>query len=421
MMKKNILLSAIVLISVVFSGCYNPVFYNIMGDVAPEDATVSGNINSITRYTINGEEYLALAADGGLRYKAVKDGFHGAWNTFSEDNLPFKPHSYDYFTETHSGEQILKVLADSTTLYLVTASYVNDTSQGTTITDKVKMYAAIIPSVTAEGKWNTPEKWETIIDESNSSTYFPTYIYSYYNYTAFAVFQTNAPKTEHRKVFIRTGNKDAHYTSYQSVKYYEVSGLNEPKEISVTPQETLSLDSTTNNANSAVWFNGHVLFFNCLASTTNETYEADPTYFYFYSYNNKKNQVYHSNTEGSVADSTLDAGAKVSALMTCSDALIIGRGNFEATSTSGGGLKKTTLTDGVPGTEVSSFSTNASFQISSSYYVTSLVNATPDQAELDSDLYAAITYIGTGTSTSVSSKNRGLWSYYPSRGNWNRE
>lgn len=420
-MKKSIFITSILLLSIIFAGCYSPVFYDIRNDVAPESATVSGNLTSITRYTVNGTEFIALAADGGLRYKAIENNTHGTWLTFPNDALPFSPHKYDYFSETHSGEQIIKVLADSTTLYLVTASYVNDTSLGTTVVDKIKLYGAEISSFTLNSKgleeWTAPAEWTEIIGEADSSTYFPTYIYSYYQFTAFGIFQTNAPQTAHRKVYIRTGNTSAYSSAYTTVTYYKLNGTAAPSEISVTPQEMSANSSSTNNANSAVWFKDDVIFFNSLASVTNETYKNDASYFYY----SEGSTVYHSDTAGSKASSSLSAGSTVSALMPCADSLIIGRGNFSSSSTVSGGIRKTSLTDGIPGTELIDFETNASFQISTAYYVTALINTTPDKNEKASNLYAAITYMGTGTSTSVSAKNKGLWSYYPERGNWNRE
>ena len=433
-MKKNRFFKAALstiassLFLVIFAGCFNTVFYDIRGDVEPEDATVSGNLTSITRYTINDTEFLVTAADGGVRYKGASHSEHGAWKSLSKDSLPFSPHEYDYFSETHNGEQLLKILADSTTLYLITASYTNDYTQGTTIVDKVKLYGIKINSFTkgSDGYevWDEPNKedWTVIVDSTKSSTYFPTYSYSYYNYTAFSIFQTNAPKKEHRQVFIRSGDTDALGSDYTTVSYYQLSALEEPQEITanVTPQEVLLDSSVKSNATSAVWFGGDVIFFNTMASTTNETYTSPASYFYY----SNGEYVYYSDAAGSKKDSVVDAGAKVSALMTCSDALIIGRGNFASTSTSSsssGGVRKTTLTDGIPGTKLVDFSTNASFQISSAYFVTALINATPDKGELESDLYAAITYISTGSSSGVSYKNKGLWSYYPSRGNWNRE
>jgi hypothetical protein len=51
----------------------------------------------------------------------------------------------------------------------------------------------------------------------------------------------------------------------------------------------------------------------------------------------------------------------------------------------------------------------------------SLLCADPSKTEAQSSLYATITYRGAGTSSSATPANIGLWSYYPLRGNWNRE
>ena len=86
--------------------------------------------------------------------------------------------------------------------------------------------------------------------------------------------------------------------------------------------------------------------------------------------------------------------------------------------TSAGGIGRMLLKNGVP-TQLASFETNAAFQITSSYKVVSLLNATPDLPELGSNLYASINF----ASASNSFDNIGLWSYYPERGlsGWNRE
>ena len=77
-MKKIALLTLIFSIFLL-SSCQDAIFEAIMEDVIPESATVSGNITNITRYTVGTEEYLFLAADGGLRYKPASNTKHGAW------------------------------------------------------------------------------------------------------------------------------------------------------------------------------------------------------------------------------------------------------------------------------------------------------------------------------------------------------
>ena len=81
-----------------------------------------------------------------------------------------------------------------------------------------------------------------------------------------------------------------------------------------------------------------------------------------------------------------------------------------------GGIDKVILDNKIP-TSLGTFTTNAQFQITSDFIVLALLNATPEKSELESSLYSAINFPGTSESFS----NVGLWSYYPSRGNWNRE
>lgn len=120
-MKKNIKITTTLilaaLIAFLFTSCFDPIYGVIRTDVKPEKATVSGhNINSIARYTVDGQEYLALAANGGLRYKKADAEGHGHWATYS--GLPFSlPHN-DFDSGNTLGELILKVVADSDTLYL---------------------------------------------------------------------------------------------------------------------------------------------------------------------------------------------------------------------------------------------------------------------------------------------------------------
>ena len=54
---------------------------------------------------------------------------------------------------------------------------------------------------------------------------------------------------------------------------------------------------------------------------------------------------------------------------------------------------------------------------------TTLISFATSKTELESTLYASLGFSGSGSSTTASvNYNRiGLWSYYPSRGNWNCE
>ena len=415
MKKINTFLLALSL-SILFllTGCFSPVFYEIRKDVEPEEATVSGVINSITRYTVDGKEYLVVSADEGLRYKDISIQAHGAWQSFDLTSAieGFSYHSYDYFNSQHNGYQIIKVLADSTYLYVVGAAYTNDDSEGITMPSDICIWGGTV-TLDSDGKW-VNGGWKKIEVPENT---FRFYQYSSYYYSAFSVFQTNSPLQKNRKVYIRSGNADAYNSNYKETSYYSLENCTVTK-VSISPSDSTS----TSNISSVVILNDKPVFFNSIAATTNETYTTEASRIYY----GDGEDLYYSDADGSTSFvKALNTGNKISCLATCSDSILIGRAYYASTSSSAyGGLVKTSLTNGVPGSELIDFSTNASFQLSTAYFIDSLVNSTPDKSELESALYASVSFMGSGSSTSsesISYDNIGLWSYYPSRGNWNRE
>ena len=100
-MKKTLgLIILAIFATISFTSCFSPIYYEVMNDVYPEKATVSGNINSICRYTVGNNsdnEYLVLAADYGVRYKLASNQVHGSWCTFDVRTVipDFAYHTYD--------------------------------------------------------------------------------------------------------------------------------------------------------------------------------------------------------------------------------------------------------------------------------------------------------------------------------------
>ena len=80
MKKISILILLASLLS--FTGCYQAIFEAIREDVRPEDATVSGNISSITRYTASDTEFLVVGADNGLSLRIRMNMVHGKYIRF---------------------------------------------------------------------------------------------------------------------------------------------------------------------------------------------------------------------------------------------------------------------------------------------------------------------------------------------------
>ena len=412
---KKIALLTIIASLFILSGCQDPIFEAIREDVVPEDATVSGSIRSITRYSVDGsEEYLFLAADGGLRYKLKDNASHGSWASYP---LPVSLISYNYDSSSYTGEELITVLADSTTLYIISAEWASTDIEGQTYPSNIKLYGKTI-TANADKTLSTAGDW-TLITENNS-TLFPIKIDSdeeYYD-SYFRVFQTNSPMKAHRAAYI-----NAYNSSESKYHYYKLNGANkldkaEDIEITIDNSSIINPNGSENPVvHSAAYFGGEVKFFTSIVATTNETYADEATYYY---YTNSSNRLYYSDGTGTPDYMDANSSYTIRSLATCKDSILIGYGTLGSNSTSaktnGGGIDRALLNNGIP-TALASFKTNAQFQITSSYMVLALLNATPDKDEEESCLYAAITFSGTGASFD----NIGLWSYYPDRGNWNRE
>ena len=351
-MKKILKTLALSLLFIPFiAGCKAPVFYEIMRDVAPEEATVNGVITSITRYKSDTEKLVTFSSDG-LIWKDKDGTAHGQWSCFPDSN--------------QLSGKIIKTAADKSNLYVVTITFHEDVEKGLNLPDAATLWCYNNDSW---GKVNTPK-----LNPGN-----------------FNIFCTNDVENNNRSAYLRIDNK-----------VYELNGTIFPTSI-----------KTTGNFNSAV--SGDI-FFESTASVKNGDYI----------YWGEGSKLYYSD---STSDPTtaenkklaLDAGTDISCLAVTSDSILIGRGDFSNSLISKGGIAKTSLTNGVPGNSLESFSTNATSQLASVYQIYTLLVANPNETELEASIYASMGFKGSGSSTSVSYDNIGLWSYYPARGNWNRE
>lgn len=436
---KNIFATLTIASSLFFTSCYNAVFYEVMRDVVSEDADVSGSINQITRYTVGGSEYLVCNADGGLRYKlADKDHrSHGEWATYK--HLPFELHYYDYYGTKHHGEQIIQVLADETNLYLLTCEYFDDDDEGTVSPKYVKLWTAAISS------WDTADTWKVIQKSESEVAKEVLKVYknssSGYYYSAFCVFSTNTINPANRRAYVRSGKNNIWYYRSSNINedelketsFYEMTpdGLNP---ITIEKYWDSGSEKTYDSSvdiRSATWYGGDVHFFTAPAVATNEHYTKmtytnldanttykEPTHIYW----GNGSTLYSVNLENTSDVKTISTSRNISSLAVCADSIIIGMGNTSAYSTSSyGGITRSPLDATGKPTGTKDFSTNAESQISSGYIVFSLLNTDPSEPELDSAIYATIGFYGSGSSTATSYSSIGMWSYYPERGNWNRE
>ena len=358
-MKKILKTLALSLLFIPFiPGCKAPVFYEIMRYVAPEEATVNGVITSVTRYTSSSDEKLVTFSSDGLIWKDANGTAHGQWSCFPDSN--------------QLSGKIIKTAADDSNLYVVTITFHEDVEKGLNLPDPATLWCY------AEESWNKVENTPELLPGN------------------FNIFCTNDVEKDNRSAYLRIGDK-----------VYELSGT--------TFNESNPQDGNYNSAVSGG--NSSDIFFESTASVKNEKYiywgEGSKLYYS----NNTSNPKAEENKK-----LALDAGTDISCLAVTSDSLLIGRGDFSNSLISKGGIAKTSLdSDGKPGNSLESFSTNATSQLASVYQIYTLLVANPEQTELDASIYASMGFKGSGSSTSVSYDNIGLWSYYPARGNWNRE
>lgn len=354
-MKKILKTLALSLLFIPFiAGCKAPVFYEIMRDVAPEEATVNGVITSITRYTSGTEEKLVTFSSDGLIWKDANGTAHGQWSCFPDSN--------------QLSGKIIKTAADSSNLYVVTITFHEDVEKGLNLPDAATLWCY------NNGKW-----YEVKTPKLNPGN--------------FNIFCTNDVNNDNRSAYLRIGDK-----------VYKLNGT--------TFNESNPQDGNYNSVVSG----DNDIFFESTASVKNGNYI----------YWGEGSKLYYSkDTSNPKAEGNkklaLDAGTDISCLAVTSDSILIGRGDFSNSLISKGGIAKTSLKDGKPGNSLESFSTNATSQLASVYQIYTLLVANPDQPELNASIYASMGFKGSGSSTSVSYDNIGLWSYYPARGNWNRE
>lgn len=413
MIKKTRLffILTVSLIVSAFTSCgYEPVFFGIMNDVAPETAMINGNINSIVRYTIDGTENLFIIGNGELQYKNADSNKHGEWKTYP---VPFEIHHYNYYplpnsSEGHHGEQILKIASDNDYIYILSATYYTDKYFGKNLPENFFIRSKKITGTESSDGWNI------IVSSGNESEakYFPTEQDSDTGSlsTNFNLFCSNAISQTGRKAFFRSADK-----------YYQLSGTSITETTPGTDYPVIKTpDSKNTKLDGAVYLNNTIYLVDSYANTTN----ADETIMYFAGRNDSgtsTKDIYYATSSADITKA-LSISNPVVSLAATANSLIIGNGNFSSSYTSNGGISRVELNSaGIPDTETSEFSNNAPYQFTSSYIVMALLCATPDQNESDAIIYASTTFRGSGSSSTASFENTGLWSYYPTRKNWNRE
>ncbi|MCR4899598.1 MAG: hypothetical protein K5907_02155 [Treponema sp.] len=425
--NKSVIFSLIGAVTLLLSSCgYDPIFYGIMHDVPPESATINGNITSIARCNVDGEDYLFTTGNGALMYKPLSSQKHGEWKTYKP--IPFTLHYYNYFPssstpEGHIGQQILRVISDQNYIYILSVSYKTDTDYGIVLPKRFYLWARPLSGIFS----GTSADWTDLgeNDELNKAIFPSLQDPAEGSFdTFFNLFYTNTPQLGHRKAFLRATDPTTRESSYYVLN--GTSTLAKDESIGTTNFIPTDSDKQNTRVNSAFYIGNTLFFTDSQVVCTNETLETDATYACLSgsdkSYNSTKQLLLFEGNTAAGTTAVKEMASSIASLAITKDSIIIGEGSYNASYTSNGGIERIELDDqGKPKNETAAFTTNANYQFTSAYIIMTLLCVDPSKTETDSCLYASITYRGAGTASTASSRNIGLWSYYPSRGNWNRE
>ncbi len=214
-----------------------------------------------------------------------------------------------------------------------------------------------------------------------------------YNKNDAILFCTNSPKPENRHAYFRYGST-----------VYELTG-EELGETGMTIGSAEEDNSTipTASTKSCTVLGSTVYFSSSYSMASNETPVSDSTYIY----RSKGDSIYYKTADSDWASSDLDCDTIYSIAIT-KDYLLAGTDS---------GIVHTPLTECIPSSGTADFSTNADSTLSSYYKIPYLLVLDSSLTELQASIFASC----VTASTSASLNNVGLWSYFATTGEWNRE
>ena len=377
--------------------------------------------------------------------------------------------SYDYFKGEFHGAYIYSVVTDADYVYVMTHSMKYDSEHSRNVPSDFALYYSAVTEEsdgTLSFDWKKHDltqeiqNYQSDIDDADEDNYgMALSIY---------LFGTNAPNPSHRHAFLRIGGGSPYlqnkinYTSY----IYRLTGQTSELGAKVVYNTETAADSyeeggadsgefcyseLSRKILSAAWFGGKVHFMNYVNVSTNEGCkdEADavleePTYVYFpysssmYSFaasdygtikgSKKFGELITDKTNSEITTELIitDVNKTISCMAVTNDALIVGTGGLRSTggsASAGHGAFRIVLASGgkMSDSAKAEFSSNAGSIMAEPYIVRVLICAEPYLGEKSTSMYSSLDYLYTESSSGTNMKNRGLWSYYAERGNWNRE
>lgn len=399
---RNISCAAIAFAAVLFTACHDVIFYKIDNEVKLEDANIQGEIHDIVRFTNASGDYLYID-NGQIRYKPASSTNNDDWTKHMTGLQKLK---YDYYDSEFDGVQIIKVACDEDNLYALGVEWETDDDEGENMPKAWVLYTSTGPGV----QWK--EFWRLNRGGTRINQRFMEYR------GVISLFCTNTYNKANRKAFLKVSLPSEGDRYWPVSKIYSLAGEAAPAEYS-NPKYLLS-DSDASDLNrmnalthDVAYFKGDYYFLNYNSDYagigTNETLTADATRLFY----SKNNTLYVSSDGTNWTGSGMGTSGRIISMVMTSDYFIFG--------TARGGLYKVRNSAGVPVGGTVDFSTNADVALGSPYMTRAMYCMDPSKSELNAVIYATVDFVGSRGSTTGSTDDIGLWSYYPRRGNWNRE
>lgn len=407
---------------------------------------------------------------------------HGTW---SKGQSGISGLGYNYYGEGFDGEYIVKLASNynsdknSSTLYALTVLWEKYDDKGRNVPYRFKLYTLN----NVDDSWSFVGENSPITKTFDN--YFKTGKKDNYGTDLrYQLFCTNTPKVENRRTFMRVGTYGLWFTAYdksgneigevESVVYELKNGAIDSviyyskREKDSSGNYTYSVggdeasncynETISNKSESAVDLGGQVVFLPNIAATSNATKTSDATWicyasgtkaYYFTKSdfdsastvqakkikNNEEvsetfsvNQMiaYWSGLHDSAGKSIerpdslkevegLNTDKSIISASASKDDILFGtkgKGVYRATiSEDGNSITKSSGFDGL----------NTGDIMTSPYIIPVLFTVDPSLGGKEATRYSAMDFLYTETNSGANDSHRGLWSYYKSRGNWNRE
>ena len=397
-MKKSIInsifLSAVFACLVGFSSCHDDIYGAINNEIELNSSGLQGDMHSIVHY----KDYI-LTCNGKIFYKtnqpsSVTKSYNGGWKSTTsptsekgDNDIP----ATTYF-----------LASDREYLYALTYIWVEN-DDGENEPKTATIYATNSDPATGL-------VWTKVENISGGNYSFENAKVIFDN-KYFSVADDNSVSIDQREAYARI-----RATSGTSYKLYKLKGSSAPTEIS---GETF-VDEASNetNAISACYFNGKNYFSRYYGMTSNANcLYYTKTYTRSNNVNRNSSLYYITASDSSEKSVDLDAGGFLS-IAAAKDYILLG---------TSGGLERVAInqTTGIPDDDTSRMRSNGNSVISEYVFMVFVLNPNKlegsDSTEEGTDEYAASTIYGSIRSSSDSWDDTGLYAWYPSNDEWNRD